>query len=332
MVRQKHFKAISALAAAALLVGAGAAATVKKSRITTKVLTIAGPQGQLAGTLNDAGTTTPLVLIIPGSGPTDRDGNNPLGVTAAPYRLLAEALAKQGVSTFRADKRGMFGSKAAIADANKVKIADYATDAQNWISELKKQTKRKCVWLAGHSEGGLVALVAGQNGANICGIITIAGPGRKLGTVMREQFEKNPANAPVLPDALRALSELEAGRTVDVSKMHPALQGIFNPAVQPFLIDMFSYDPADVATKTKLPMMIISGGRDLQVTAADAEALSKANSKAKLVTLADMNHVLKAVSANGAAANFATYSDPSLPIHPELVGAITAFVNPTKKK
>ena len=56
------------------------------------------------------------MLILPGSGPTDRDGNNPMGITAAPYRMLAEALATKGVSSVRIDKRGLFGSKAAIPD------------------------------------------------------------------------------------------------------------------------------------------------------------------------------------------------------------------------
>ena len=96
-------------------------------------ITAPGPQGPLEGTLLDAGKSAPVVLIIPGSGPTDRDGNNPLGVTAAPYRLLAEALAAKGVSSARIDKRGMFGSKAAVADANKVTITDYAADTHNWV-------------------------------------------------------------------------------------------------------------------------------------------------------------------------------------------------------
>jgi hypothetical protein len=86
-----------------------------------------GPLAPLKGTLlGSEGVPRATVLIIPGSGPTDRDGNNPMGVAAAPYRLLAEALTKRGVATVRIDKRGMFGSRAAIADGNAVTIADYA--------------------------------------------------------------------------------------------------------------------------------------------------------------------------------------------------------------
>jgi hypothetical protein len=66
-----------------------------------------GPEGPLAGTLLHAGAHTPVVLILPGSAPTDRDGNNPMGVTSAPYRLRAEALAAKAVSSVRIDKRGI---------------------------------------------------------------------------------------------------------------------------------------------------------------------------------------------------------------------------------
>src|SRR5207302_1087272 len=110
-------------------------------------LSALGPNGPLAGTYLDAGRSAPVVLIIPGSGPTDRDGNNPLGVTAAPYRLLAEALAGKGVSSVRIDKRGMFGSKAAVPDPNNVTITDYAADVHQWIAAIRKRTGAHCVWV-----------------------------------------------------------------------------------------------------------------------------------------------------------------------------------------
>src|SRR4051794_18497805 len=103
----------------------------------TVPITAPGPNGPLQGTLIDAGANAPVVLILPGSGPTDRDGNNPMGVTAAPYKLLGEALATKGVSTVRIDKRGMFGSKSAIPDANAVAIADYATDTHGWVKAIR---------------------------------------------------------------------------------------------------------------------------------------------------------------------------------------------------
>ena len=292
----------------------------------TSAITAPGPLGPLQGTMISAGADTPVVLIIPGSGPTDRDGNNPLGITSASYRLLAEGLSERGVSSVRIDKRGMFGSKRAVKDGNAVTLADYAADAHSWARTIRDRTKAKCVWLLGHSEGGLVALTAAQQPAGICGVILVAAPGQKLGDVMRAQLRANPANAPVLDDALAAIGSLEAGKRVDVSAMHPALQQLFAPQVQGFLIDVMAADPVKLAKWTKLPMLIVHGGKDMQVGEADAKAFAAADTAAKLLTIDDMTHAFKALEGEGRAANMATYTDPSRPVHPQLVDAVARFV------
>jgi hypothetical protein len=289
-------------------------------------MTAPGPQGPLAGTLVNAGRNAPIVLIIPGSGPTDRDGNSPLGLIAAPYRLLAEALAAKGVSTVRIDKRGMFGSKAAIPDPNKVTIGDYASDAHSWVAAIRKQSGAKCVWLLGHSEGALVALAAAQEPRGICGVILVSGAGRKLSDVIREQLRSNPANAPVLDSAMAALDALDRGQHVDVTNMDPALLKLFAPQVQDFLIDMFRHDPAKLAVSLTVPLLIVQGERDIQVSTADAKALAAAQPRARLVLIPSMNHVLKDVARDDRSANLATYRDPSLPVDVAMVDAIAAFV------
>jgi len=289
-------------------------------------VTAPGPQGPLEGTYLDAGKHTPVVLIIPGSGPTDRDGNNPLGITAAPYRLLAEALATQAVSSVRIDKRGIGGSKGAVADGNKVTIADYVTDTHNWIAAIRKRTGVQCVWVLGHSEGSLVALAAAQQPDGMCGVISVSGAGRKLSDVIRDQLRANPANAPLLDQAMAALDALEKGQHVDVSGMNPALLRLFAPQVQDFLIDDFRHDPAKLAASLKLPLLIVQGERDIQVSAADARALAAAQPKAKLVLVPAMNHVLKDVANDDRSANVATYSDSSLPVDSTLIDAVASFV------
>ncbi|MEO7276483.1 MAG: alpha/beta fold hydrolase [Sphingomicrobium sp.] len=296
--------------------------------VASAPMTIAGPKGPIEGTFVDAGKHAPVVLIIPGSGPTDRDGNNPMGVAAAPYRMLAEALAVHGVSTLRADKRGMFESKAAIADANAVTIAAYADDAHQWATTLRKQAGVRCVWLLGHSEGGIVALAAAQKPKDLCGIILVASPGRRLGAILREQLQANPANAPLLPQAIAAIDLLEAGKAVDSSGFAAPLQPLFSAKVQPFLIDLMSQDPAGMAATSSLPLLIVQGERDLQVSRADAEALAKAQPEAKLLLLPQMNHVMKDVAGDDRAANLATYADPTLPLDPGLVEGIVKFVKP----
>jgi len=287
-----------------------------------------GPLARLSGTLLRAsqGGEGPVALIIPGSGPTDRDGNNPLGVAASPYRLLAEALLERGIATVRIDKRGMFASKAAIADANAATIPDYAADTAAWVAATRQATGASCVWLIGHSEGGLVALVAAQELEGLCGLVLVAAPGRPVGDVIKAQLRVNPANFVLVPSADAAIDALAAGRRVDPATLPQPLLGLFNPALQGFLISLFSYEPADLAAKVKLPLLIVQGGRDTQVPVADAERLAAANPAAKLVVLPDLTHVLKDVPDGTPAANLATYRDPALPLGKGVAEAVANFI------
>ncbi|MEL7317618.1 MAG: alpha/beta fold hydrolase, partial [Pseudomonadota bacterium] len=248
-------------------------------------------------------------------------------VTAASYRLLAEALAAKGIGSIRIDKRGMFASKGAVPDANDVTIAAYAEDVHSWIASAQAKTGANCLWLLGHSEGGLVALQAAQKSDGVCGVLLVVSVGRPMGTILREQLNANPANAPILAEAMTAIDALEAGERVSTEGTHPALMGLFAPAVQGFLIDMMGRDPAALAGSLKVPALIVSGGKDLQTPIADGEALAAAQSDATLLVLEDMNHVLKRVEAEARAANFATYANPSLPVHPGLIEAIEAFID-----
>ncbi|UOR09290.1 alpha/beta hydrolase [Qipengyuania flava] len=305
---------------AALFAGLAAPASAQQT------LTAPGPEGELAGTLVTPKPDYPLVLIIPGSGMTDRDGNNPLAVTAAPYRLLAEALQQRGIGTLRIDKRGMFGSKAATADPNAVTIADYVADTASWIESARAQIAIDCVWLLGHSEGAIVALAAAQELDNLCGVILVTAPGRPMGTVLREQLHANPANAPLLEGVHAAIAQLEAGRRVDVDSLHPLLGGLFAPTVQGFMIDLMAHDPAQLAAATDEPLLIVHGGNDLQIGDADAAALRAGAPDAEYVEIDAMNHVFKEVPADDPFANRASYADASLPVAPALVEAVAEFV------
>jgi fermentation-respiration switch protein FrsA (DUF1100 family) len=125
---------------------------------------------------------------------------------------------------------------------------------------------------------------------------------------------------------MAALQSLESGKTVDVTGMPAPLLALFSPKVQPFLMDLLRQDPAAEARSTKLPILIVRGGKDIQVAAADAEALHSARPDAELITPPNMNHVLKDVAADDRASNLAAYADPNLPVDPTLVDAIASFV------
>ena len=285
-----------------------------------------GPQGALRGTMILPAKGAPMVLIIPGSGPTDRDGNNPHGVQAASYRLLAEGLGEQGVGSVRVDKRGMFGSHAAVEDPNAVTIDDYVQDAGVWIDVMRSRTGAGCVWLLGHSEGGLVALAAAARLKNVCGVILVATAGRPLGEVLREQLSANPDIAPLMDAANYTIDELSAGRHVDVSRIPPELAALFGQPVQKCLIRTCALDPPDLASKTHKPVLIIQGERDLQVSVADAKRLNEAAPNATSALLPDTNHVLKTVRSDDRNENIATYFADNLPLAPGVVDAISRFV------
>ncbi|HEX8215762.1 MAG TPA: alpha/beta fold hydrolase [Allosphingosinicella sp.] len=309
-----------------IAMAAAATAALSSAPVETFV-EAAGPLGPLKGTmLSPSPFKGPVMLVIPGSGPTDRDGNNPLGVKAATYKLLAEGLAEQGITTIRIDKRGMFASAGAVKDGNSVTIPDYADDVRSWIQSALKSTGASCIWLLGHSEGALVALAAVGDSKDVCGLVLVSAPGRPVGQALREQLRANPANAPILDQALAAIAQLEAGKPADTGGLHPGLMPLFAPQIQKYMISLLSYDPAELLRRYGKRVLIVHGQRDIQVSEKDARRLEQASGKARLVLIPHANHVLKTVSSDDRTANVATYSDPSLPLAPGVVQAIADFV------
>ena len=109
------------------------------------------------------GKGAPVVLIIPGSGPTDRDGNNPMGVDCSAIPAARRgARRKRRIERAHRQARACSEARPRLADPNAVTIADYAADATNGSPRCASAPARKCVWLLGHSEGALVALAAAQ--------------------------------------------------------------------------------------------------------------------------------------------------------------------------
>ena len=286
--------------------------------------TLAVHGGVLHGTLSlpDGQGKVPVVLLHAGSGPTDRNGNSAMlpGQNNA-LRMLAEALARNGIATLRYDKRGIGASASAGRREADLRLDDYIDDATAWLRQLRADPRFTNVLMAGHSEGALIAMVACQK-AQLDGCVLIAGAGNALDDILRVQLK------PRLPPDLYAQNErilLALKRGEQVSDVPPALLALYRPSVQSYLISSMKVDPRAVVGALRMPLLILQGATDLQVSVADAQALSAAAPAARLVIVPGMNHVLKMVSGD-LAQQMPSYGDPALPLAPALVDAVTAFV------
>ncbi len=262
----------------------------------------------------------PVVLFHAGSGPTDRDGNGPLTRTNN-LKMVGRALAAEGIAVVRIDKRGMGASAKALGKEEDVRIDTYAADVIAWAALLRKDSRFTKLGYIGHSEGALIGLVAAKD-AKFDAFVSLCGPGRPLQEVLREQLKKG------LPEDLykqsdTVITELEAGRLVKDSPQ--SLAALFRPSVQPYLISVFQRDPAKLAGGLSVPILVVSGSTDIQVSAADAKRLGDSNAKAKVVTVEGMNHVLKAIKGTERAEQLPSYADPSLPLHPKLMPDLVGF-------
>lgn len=290
---------------------------------TSQTIALAADPAPLHGTMLSPDTPMRAVaIIIAGSGPTDRDGDSRLRVSAATYRLLAEALAEKSIATLRYDKRGIGESAAAAPVEADLRFGAYVADAQAWAAEAAERAHMPCAWLIGHSEGALIALAAaGSADAKVCGLVLLAGAGRPAGAVIREQLSSLPD--PLKTQAFGILTELENGR--QVADVPAPLLPLFHSSVQPYLISWLSLDPAALAASYSGPVLIGQGTTDLQVSIADAEALKAAQQRAVLRSFEGVNHVLKIAPADRAA-NLATYGTPDLPLAPGVAETVADFI------
>jgi pimeloyl-ACP methyl ester carboxylesterase len=264
-----------------------------------------------------------LAIIIAGSGPTDRDGNNPLGNKADSYKLLAYALDSQNIATFRYDKRGIGESIPPDFNQANVVFDDYVKDAEMIFSYLHDSLGFKNIYFIGHSEGSLIGMIASQKKA-VKGYVSIAGPGRPIDAVIEEQ-----ENASSLHDSMKRkvtsiFNELKKGNTTD--DVPAELNSLFNKSIQPYFISWLKYDPAKEIKRLRCPVLILQGSCDKQVKVKDAEILHKASPKSKIGIIPLMTHALKNANADCVDENYKTYLDPSLPINQKLVEDISDFI------
>ncbi|WP_289141757.1 alpha/beta fold hydrolase [uncultured Pseudomonas sp.] len=280
--------------------------------------------GELFGSLllPQSDKPVPVVLIIAGSGPTDRNGNSAEGARNDSLKRLAWVLARHNIASVRYDKRGVAASLKATPDERNLTLDAYVADAVAWGKSLKADPRFGPLVVLGHSEGALVAALAAPE-LNPDGVISLSGSARPVDQVIRQQLADH------LPPALllrsnQILDRLKAGQ-VDADVPGP-LQGIFRPSVQPYLISLFRADPAAAFARLTMPALIVQGTTDLQVGVADAQKLKQAKPDAKLAVIPGMNHVMRIVP-NEVKQQLSSYNNPQLPLADALGRRLVGFID-----
>lgn len=262
----------------------------------------------------------PLAILIGGSGPIDRDGNQPM-VKNNSLKLVAEALQEKGIASFRYDKRIVKQLQQGEFSEEDIRFDDFIKDAIDVIDYFKRSDAFSKLVVIGHSQGSLVGMIASQERADA--FISIAGAGQEIDDVIVDQLEKQ---APGLKDNARSsFDDLRAnGIAVQYS---PGLASIFRASLQPFLISWMKYDPQEELSKLNIPVLLLNGDKDLQVQVSEVELLRKAKPGAEFKIIEGMNHIFREIEGDDID-NSKTYNNPSLPIMQELVDAIANFINP----
>lgn len=275
------------------------------------------------GTLRipESDSTIPVALIIAGSGPTDRDGNNPQMINNS-LKMLAEGLNANGIATLNFDKRGIAQSAISGMKEENLRFEDYINDVIKWIDLLDKDPRFSEIIVIGHSEGSLIGMCAADNNPKVDAYVSIAGIAVPADEILKKQLgAQSPA---LLETATPMIDKLKQGELL--GDIEPTWQALFRPSVQPYLISWFKYNPTEIIKKLTISVLIINGTTDIQVGTEQAELLKEADSDAKLVLIENMNHVLKEIKETNQTAQLSAYMNPELPLADELIPVIVNWI------
>ncbi|MCZ6594674.1 MAG: alpha/beta hydrolase [Bacteroidetes bacterium] len=259
-----------------------------------------------------------LAVIIAGSGPTDRNGNQQM-ISTNSLKYLAEGLSENGIATFRYDKRIIKQMKDRTLTEESIRFDDFIEDAIAVVDYFKRSKAFSDIYIIGHSQGSLVGMIAARG--RVDGFISIAGAGQEIDDVIVDQLDKQ---APGLKDnARQAFEDMRAnGLAVNYS---PGLASIFRKSIQPFMLTWMRFDPKIEIAKLDIPVLIINGEKDLQVQVSEAEKLKAAKPDAQYEIIAGMNHILKKIDGDDIE-NSKSYNEPKRPVIREVIDLIHAFI------
>lgn len=271
----------------------------------------------IEGTLLASNNDKILAIIIAGSGPTDRNGNQNF-LKSYSLKKLATSLTNNGIATFRYDKRIVKQIKKRNVDLH-ITFDDFVTDAISVIDYFKSKNDFEKIYVIGHSQGSLVGMLAAKN--NIDGFISLAGAGQSIDNVIIEQIEKTAPG--FTDDTKRILELLKLGKTTNDYPV--ALASVFNKDIQPFMISWIKYNPQEIIANLDMPILLINGTKDLQVSINEVQELKKASESAVLKIIKNMNHILFIIEGDDLE-NSKSYNESHRPVSEELINEITKFI------
>lgn len=258
-----------------------------------------------------------LAIIIAGSGPTDRNGNQNF-LKNNSLKKLAESISNKGIASFRYDKRIVKQIRKGNVDKN-LMFDDFVSDAEDVIKYFKEKKAYSKIYVIGHSQGSLVGMLAAKDNAD--GFISLAGAGQNIGDVIVDQVTNM---APKLgEEAQKVVDKLKKGETT--TEYPQALASVFSIDIQPFMINWMQYNPTEIISELKIPILIVNGTKDLQVSEEEAQLLKDASEASELKIIENMNHVFFEIKGDDLE-NSKSYNEAFRLISPELIESIVEFI------
>lgn len=288
------------------------------AQITSEELIINNIEIQLPGTLSYTTKNQPLLIWIHGSGNIDRNGNQArVNIKANYIKQFRDEINKAGIAFFSYDKRTANPKNVTFIKKEGIFFNDFILDAKEVINHFKNDKRFSKIILVGHSQGSLIAM---KTLDNIDKYISIAGASESIDKTITKQVTAQNAD---LGKTTKAHFK-ELAETGTIKEINPMLMSIFNPQNQPFFKSWMQYNPTKEIKEINIPVLIINGDKDTQVTISDAKTLHQANPKSELVIIENMNHVLKDIQKNKD--NLKSYYSADYSLSKKLIETIVSFV------
>ncbi|NDD62705.1 MAG: alpha/beta fold hydrolase [Acidobacteria bacterium] len=329
---------VVALPVAGTLIGSAQSSPRSSETPESKEVVFSGHNLKLAGTLllprrQSGGEKAIGVVIVGETGPTTRNGIQVGGVEHGVYRELAESLAAQGIASLRYDRRCRGASDCRKIDS----FDDYIDDLRGAVSFFAAQPgiDSKRIILIGHGEGAfLAASLISQVDDAAAGLVVTAMSGRTLGKQLRDKFQARMAEEGRSPEEIRAVTaKVERVTRPLFYNQISAVKEKFDPRdpydaelmalldEAPRTVSLMVNDPLQVLASGRVPVLILQGEKDLEITTKDASFLEDTLARIyhpdhTLLTLPNMDHLLR---ANPGKPTFASYLDASYRVDPEFL-------------